>query len=147
MRIAVAADHGGFDLKEQLLPYLRELGHEVTDFGTFSKESVDYPEFAFAACEPVARGEYDRAILVCGTGIGIGISANKVKGIRCAVCSEPVSARLTRAHNDANAIAMGGRIVGIELAKGIVSAFLDTPFEGGSHQRRIDKITDYELRT
>lgn len=144
MRIAIASDHGGFDYKEQLIPYLAGLGHEVTDMGTYSAESVDYCDYAFACCEKVAAGEFDRGVLVCGTGIGMSISANKVRGIRCALCSEPVSAALTRAHNNANVVAMGARVIGIEMAKTILKAFLDTDFDGGRHERRVAKISEYE---
>ena len=144
MRIAIASDHGGFDYKAALIPFIEAMGHEVTDFGTHSAESTDYSDYAFAACEKVAAGEYDRGILICGTGIGMSIAANKVKGIRCALCSETVSAGLTRAHNDSNVVAMGARVIGIEVAKAIVETFLSTPFDGGRHARRIDKITEYE---
>ncbi|MBQ3108741.1 MAG: ribose 5-phosphate isomerase B [Clostridia bacterium] len=144
MRIAIASDHGGFDYKEQLIPYLTSLGHEVKDFGTDSTKSVDYCDFAFASCEAVANGEFDRGILICGTGIGMSICANKVKGIRCALCSEPVSAGLTRAHNNSNVLAMGARVIGIEMAKAIINAFLGTEFDGGRHENRVNKIIAYE---
>jgi len=144
MRIAIASDHGGFDYKEQLIPYLTSLGHEVKDFGTDSTASVDYCDFAFPCCEAVANGEFDRGILICGTGIGMSICANKVKGIRCALCSEPVSAGLTRAHNNANVLAMGARVIGIEMAKAIIDAFLSTEFDGGRHEKRVNKISEYE---
>lgn len=144
MKIVIAADHGGYSYKEQLIPFIRELGHEVTDIGCFSDSSVDYPDFGMPAAEAVARGEADRAVLICGTGIGMSISANKVRGVRCALCGDPLSARLTREHNDANALAMGARIIGIELAKEITRVWLSTDFAGGRHQRRIDKISAYE---
>ena len=144
MRIAIASDHGGFDYKEQLVPYLTSLGHEVKDFGTDSTKSVDYCDFAFACCEAVANGEFDRGVLICGTGVGISICANKVKGIRCALCSEPVSAALTRAHNNSNVVAMGARTIGIEMAKAILDAFLTTEFDGGRHETRVNKIIAYE---
>ena len=144
MRIAIASDHGGFDYKEQLVPYLTSLGHEVKDFGTDSTKSVDYCDFAFASCEAVANGEFDRGVLICGTGVGMSICANKVKGIRCALCSEPVSAALTRAHNNSNVVAMGARTIGIEMAKAILDAFLTTEFDGGRHETRVNKIIAYE---
>lgn len=144
MKIAVAADHGGFELKELLVPFMRELGHEVEDKGCFSSESVDYPDFAIPAAEAVSKGECERAVLICGTGVGMSIAANKVSGVRCALCADPLTARLTREHNDSNALAMGARIIGSELAKEIVRVWLSTDFSGGRHCRRIDKITAYE---
>lgn len=145
MKIVIASDHGGYELKTRLMPFIsEELGHDVTDIGCFDEASCDYSDFGIPAAEAVARGEYDRAILICGTGIGISISANKVNGIRCALCHDVVSATLTREHNDSNALAMGGRIIGVEVAKGVVRAWLSTDFTGGRHKRRIDKISDYE---
>ena len=144
MKIAVASDHGGFDLKEQVKVWLQEMGHEVEDFGCHSKESCDYPDFGAAAARAVASGQCERGIVICTTGIGISIAANKVKGIRCALCSEPWSAEMTRRHNNANMLAMGAGAVGPLLARRIVETFLTTEFEGGRHQRRVDKITAVE---
>lgn len=144
MNIIIASDHGGYELKEVIKQHIEQLGHTVTDAGCTSTASVDYPDYAFPICEKVANGEYDRGILICGTGIGMSICANKVKGIRCALCSEPVSAALTRRHNNSNVLAMGARIIGVEMAKEIVSTFLSTPFDGGRHENRLTKITMYE---
>lgn len=142
--IALGSDHGGLALKRHVMEYLDARGLEYQDFGCYTAESCDYPDFGRAAAEAVASGACDRGIVICTTGIGISIAANKVKGIRCALCSEPLSAEMTRRHNDANMLAMGGRIIGIELAKGIVQAFLSTEFSGGRHKTRIDKIAQYE---
>ena len=138
--IALGSDHGGYSLKEHIKDYLEGKGIAYKDFGTHSTDSCDYPEFGRAAAESVASGECERGIVVCTTGIGISIAANKVKGIRCALCSEPLSAEMTRRHNDANMLAMGGGLIGNNMADRIVDAFLNTPFEGGRHQRRVDKI-------
>ena len=146
MRISIASDHGGYDLKEDLRSWLTGLGHEVEDFGCHSRESCDYADFAEPAARAVAEGKCDRGIVICTTGIGISITANKVKGIRCALCSEPVSASLTRHHNDANMLAMGAGMVGPMMAREIVTAFLTNDFDGGRHQRRVDKITAVENR-
>ena len=140
MKIALGSDHGGYALKCDIIRLLEKLGHEYKDFGCYSTESCDYPDFGEAAARAVASGEYDRGIVICTTGIGISIAANKVKGIRCALCSEPLSAEMTRRHNDANMLAMGGGLIGNNMADRIVDAFLNTPFEGGRHQRRVDKI-------
>lgn len=144
MKIAIGSDHGGFDLKEQVKTWLQEMGHEVVDFGCHSKESCDYPDFGAAAARAVASGQCERGIVICTTGIGISITANKVKGIRCALCSDPWSAEMTRRHNDANMLAMGAGVVGPLLARRIVEAFLTYEFEGGRHQRRVDKIMAVE---
>ena len=146
MRISIASDHGGYDLKEDLRSWLTGLGHEVEDFGCHSRESCDYADFAEPAARAVAEGKCDRGIVICTTGIGISITANKVKGIRCALCSEPVSASLTRHHNDANMLAMGAGMVGPMMAREIVTTFLTSEFDGGRHQRRVDKITAVENR-
>ncbi|MBO6242655.1 MAG: ribose 5-phosphate isomerase B [Butyrivibrio sp.] len=139
--IALGSDHGGFELKEAVKKHLQERGLEFKDFGTYDLNSCDYPEFGRAAAEAVASGECDRGIVICTTGIGISIVANKVKGIRCALCSEKTSARLTREHNDANMLAMGGGMIGTVQALEIVDTFLDTPFsEMEKHSRRISKI-------
>ncbi|MBO5998920.1 MAG: ribose 5-phosphate isomerase B [Lachnospiraceae bacterium] len=141
MKIALGCDHGGFELKEQVLSYLKENGYETCDFGTYDLKSCDYPVFARKAAQAVADGECDRGIVICTTGIGVSIVANKVKGIRCAVVSDTTTARLTRAHNDANMIAMGGGIIGKNLALDIVAAFLNTGFSGEEkHVRRIAAI-------
>lgn len=139
--IAFGSDHGGYDLKVQIMEYLQEKGIACKDFGCFDKSSCDYPEFARAAAEAVARGECEKGIVVCTTGIGISIAANKVKGIRCALCTDPYLAKMTRLHNDANMLALGGGFVGKNLALEIVDSFLTTEFsEGESHVRRISKI-------
>ena len=139
--IAIASDHGGFDLKESVKKHLSERGFEVKDFGTYDKNSCDYPDFGRAAAEAVASGECEKGIVICTTGIGISIVANKVPGIRCALCSETTTARLTREHNDANVLAMGGGMTGELLGNEIVDVFLDTPFSGlEKHARRISKI-------
>ena len=143
--IALGSDHGGFDLKEEIKKHLEERNIEYKDFGTYDKNSCDYPDFGRAAAESVASGECEKGIVVCTTGIGISIVANKVKGIRCALCSETTSARLTREHNDANMLALGGGFVGTLQALEIVDVFLDTKVSGlEMHSRRIAKISDYE---
>ena len=147
MKIAVCCDHGGLQLKNAVVKYLIELGHEAVDFGTTTEDSCDYPDFALLAAEAVAAGKCERGIFVCTTGIGISIAANKVPKIRCALCTEPLSARMTREHNDANVLALGGGYTGVNLAKEIVKVFLETPFsEGANHKRRIDKITAIERK-
>ena len=140
MRIAFGCDHGGWQLKEELMAHARELGHEVTDKGCFDQQSCDYPDFGEAAARAVAAGEADRAVVVCTTGIGISIAANKVAGVRCAQCGGVWQAEMTRRHNDANALALGAGVTGPLLAKQILEKFLTTGFEGGRHQRRVDKI-------
>ena len=145
MKIAIACDHGALDMKNMLVSYLEGKGHAVTDFGTHTNASCDYPEFAAAAAQAVASGECQRGIVLCTTGIGMSIAANTVKGIRCALLSDVVSARLTREHNDTNMMAMGAGIVGNILAQQIVDTWLDTEFSGGErHQRRIDKMMALE---
>ena len=144
MKLAIGSDHGGFRLKEPIKTYLLAHDYEVTDFGTESEDSCDYPDFALPVAEAVAKGEYDRGILICGTGIGIGIVANKVKGVRAALCHDTFSAEACRNHNDANILTMGERIVGEGLALKIVETFLNSDFEGGRHQRRVDKIKALE---
>ena len=144
MRISIACDHGAFDLKERLKAHLLEQGHQVTDCGTHSGESCDYPDFAAAAARLVADGSCERGVVLCTTGIGMSIAANKVKGVRCALCHEPLSAEMTRRHNDANMLAMGAAITGEALAERILDVFLATEFEGGRHQRRVDKVTALE---
>ena len=142
--IALGCDHGGFALMQEIKSHLDELGLEYRDFGTYSAESCDYPVYAEAAARAVASGECERGILVCGTGIGISMAANKIKGIRAALCSDCFSAEMTRRHNDANMLALGARVLGGGLALKIVDTFLTTGFDGGRHQRRIDLITALE---
>lgn len=144
MKIAIGNDHAALELKKVIKAYVEEMGHEVVDFGTHTTDSCDYPVYGEKVARAVANKECELGILICGTGIGISLAANKVKGIRAAVCSESYSARLTRAHNNANIIAFGARVIGEDTAKDIVNAFINTPFEGGRHQRRIDMITDIE---
>jgi ribose 5-phosphate isomerase B len=145
MKIAIACDHGAYDYKETLKAMLLEEGYEVEDCGCHSTDSVDYPDYANAAAKLVAAGEVEKGIVLCGTGIGISIAANKVKGIRCALCTDTTMARLTREHNDANMLAMGQRTTGIEVCKDIVHAFLETPFsQGERHKGRIAKISAIE---
>lgn len=140
MKIGIASDHGGFELKEYLKEYLKKSGIEVSDFGTNSEEPVDYPIYGERCARAVANGEVERGVVCCGTGIGISIAANKVKGIRCALCTDENMARLSRQHNNANVLALGGRITSNEEAQKILDAWLITEFEGGRHQRRIDMI-------
>lgn len=144
MKIAIGCDHAGPALKEELAEHLRELGHEVVDLGVQEGEKCDYPDKAKEVCEKVTSGECELAVLVCGTGIGMSISANKIKGIRAACCSDYFSAKFTRAHNDANVLCIGARVVGAGLAAELVDVFIETPFEGGRHQRRVEKITALE---
>lgn len=145
MKIVIANDHAGVELKKELKDYMEGLGYEVINIGTDSTESCHYPEFGKKAAEMVASHVADLGVLICGTGVGISLAANKVKGIRCGVCSETTTARLIRQHNNANMIAFGARIVGPELAKDIVKSFLDAEFEGGGrHQKRIDMISAIE---
>jgi len=146
MKIALGSDHGGYGLKELIKKHLQEKGLDIKDFGTDSTTSTDYPDFARAVGEAVVAGDFDRGILVCGTGIGISIAANKVPGIRCALLSDCFSAKATRQHNNANIMALGERVVGPGLALEIVDTWLGTEFEGGRHQNRIDKITEIEKK-
>jgi ribose 5-phosphate isomerase B len=139
--IAIGSDHGGFALKEAVIKHLQERGIEYRDFGCYDEKSVDYPKYARAVAECVAAGEAEKGIVICTTGIGVSIVANKVHGIRCALCSETTTARLTREHNDANVLAMGGGMIGPKIADEIVDVFLDTPFSGlEKHRRRISQI-------
>ena len=144
MKISMGCDHGGYALKEDVKAWLTEQGHEVTDCGCYDTASCDYPDFGEAAARAVSEGKCDKGIVICTTGIGISMSANKVKGVRCALCSEPFSAEMTRRHNDANVLAMGAGCVGPLMARQIVTAFLSTEFEGGRHQRRVDKMMAIE---
>ena len=140
MRIALSADHAGFEMKDQLADWLRADGHEVIDLGTNGPESVDYPRFGALLADVLADGRADRGITVCGSGIGVAIAANRNPACRCAQVAEPLSASLARQHNDANAIALGARLIGIEMAKACVTAFLTSEFLGGRHQRRVDQL-------
>ncbi|WP_066646124.1 ribose 5-phosphate isomerase B [Christensenella timonensis] len=147
MKIAFGCDHGGFILKKEVLAYLDKNGHEVIDFGTNDEKSVDYPTYALAVAECVKDKKADLGILICGTGIGISIAANKVPGIRCAAVADTFTARATREHNNSNILAMGGRTMGPGLAVDIVDIFVNTPFSGDErHQRRIDMVTDIEKK-
>ena len=141
MKIAIASDHAAFALKGELADWLRSLGHEVADLGTDGEASVDYPDFGYKLAQHVAAGKAERGVALCGTGIGISIAVNRNPAVRCALVTEPVSARLAREHNDANVIALGARIVGSELAKGCIEAFLATPFGGERHVRRVEKLS------
>ncbi len=137
MKIVVGADHGGFELKEQIRAWLEDMGHNVTDAGCYSSESVDYPVYAAKVCEMVKDGSADRGILVCGTGIGMSMAANRHRGIRAALCHEIFTAAMSRHHNDANVLCMGGRVIGSALAREMVKTWVDTPFDEGRHSRRI----------
>ena len=145
MRIAVGSDHAGFPLKAALAGWLQELGHEVLDLGAYSTDSVDYPVIGYEVANKVAQGEAERGVLVCGSGIGVSIAANRVAGARAALVQEPLSARLAREHNDANVVCVGARLIGEEMAREILKVFLGTPFEGGRHQRRIDQLDQRPL--
>jgi len=144
MIISMGCDHGGYLLKEHIKKYLADKGHEIRDFGCNSLDSCDYPQFGAAAARAVADGSCEKGIVICTSGIGISISANKIKGIRCALCSEPLSAEMTRRHNNANMLAMGAGMTGSNMAERIVDTFLTTEFEGGRHQRRVDGISALE---
>ena len=144
--LALASDHGGFQLKQEVKKHLDARGIAYKDFGCYEESSCDYPDVALPACDAVVSGECDKALLFCGTGIGISMAANKVNGIRACACSDYFSAKYTRMHNDANALCLGGRVTGPGLACELVDIFLDTPFEGGRHQNRIDKISAIEER-
>lgn len=144
MRIAIASDHGGYALKQELLMRLQDVAHEWTDFGCDSEASVDYPDYAIAVAKRVASGEFERGILLCGTGLGMCITANKIPGIRAATVHDTFSAEATRAHNDCNILTMGGRVIEPALAEKIVRIWLETPYEGGRHARRLEKIEALE---
>ena len=146
MIIAIGCDHAAFDMKEDIKAYLAEKGHEVKDYGTFSPESCDYPLYGEKVARALAEGQAERGILICGTGVGISLAANKVSGIRAAVFSEPLTARLARQHNNAQIIAFGARIVGPDTAKSIVDAFLEAEFLGGRHARRVGQIEEIEKK-
>lgn len=144
MKIALGADHGGYELKNEIRTHLENQGIEVLDLGTNSKESVDYPKYGFMVGDAIINGKADLGVIVCGTGLGISMAANKVPGIRAAVCTETYSARMAREHNNANILALGGRVVGVGLALDIVDIFIKTPFAGGRHARRVDLISSIE---
>jgi len=142
MKIAIGADHAGYHLKQDILESIRSLGYDCDDFGTHSADAVDYPDIAVSVARAVAAGKYDRGILICGTGVGMGITANKIRGIRAAVCNDTFTAHETRAHNDANVLCMGGRVIGSGLARDIVKTWLETQFsQGERHTRRVGKMT------
>jgi ribose 5-phosphate isomerase B len=147
MLVAIGSDHAGVELKGELAALLKEMGFDCRDFGTDTPQSVDYPDFGEKVSRAVSTGEAERGILICGTGIGMSIVANKFPGVRAALCSEPFSARMSRLHNDANILVIGGRVTGKELAKDIARVWLETPFEGGRHLRRLDKIRLIEKKT
>ena len=146
MKVGIGNDHAAVELKNEIKAYLEEKGHEVINIGTDTHDSCNYPEYGEKAGRMVAAGEADGGVLICGTGVGISIAANKVKGVRAAVCSEPVTARLVKEHNNANIIAFGARIVGVELAKDIVKAYLNAEFLGGRHATRVAMLADIEKR-
>ncbi len=141
-KVGIGSDHGGFELKESIKEYLEELNIEYEDYGTDNEESVDYPEYGKKVANAVVAGEVEKGIVICGTGIGISLAANKVKGIRCALCSDTYSARMSRAHNNANMLSLGGRVLGVDLAKEIVKVWLEEEFQGGRHERRVNQIED-----
>ena len=147
MKVAIGADHKGFELKERIEEFLKGEGKEVTDFGTDSEESCDYPDYGLKVAEAVARGEFERGVLVCWTGNGMNMSANKVKGIRSALCLNPELAVFARQHNDANVLTLASKFTPVEEALEIVKAFFSSQFEGGRHSRRVNKIVEYERRT
>lgn len=144
MKIAIAADHGGFELKDSMVEYIKSLGNEVMDLGTNSADSVDYPDYAKKVCEEIQPGNSDLGILICGTGIGMSLAANKFEGIRAACVSDVYSAKMSRNHNNANVLCIGARVIGDEVAKLIIKTFLENEFEAGRHQRRVDKIMAFE---
>lgn len=144
--IAIGSDHGGFDLKTEISEFLTERGYQVKDFGTCDCTSVDYPDFGLAVAESVAKGECEKGIIICGTGLGISMAANKVPGIRAALCTDSYMARMSREHNDANILALGARVIGVGLALDIVDTWLKSEFLGGRHKVRVDKITDIEKK-
>ena len=144
-KIAIVSDHGGYDLKNQLIKFLKQLGYEVEDMGPTNNDSVDYPDYGMSLAQVVAKEKVYRGIAICGTGIGMSIVVNRFPGIRGALCSDLYSAKFSREHNDSNVLIMGGRVVGYDLAKEIVRIWLDTSFEGGRHQRRLDKITQLDI--
>lgn len=146
MKIGIANDHAAVDMKNEIVAYLEEKGHEVVNYGTNTYDSCNYPEFGEKIGRAVASGEVEKGIAICGSGLGISLAANKVKGVRACLCSEPYTAKMSREHNDANVLAFGARVIGIEMAKMIVDTWLETEFLGGRHQTRVDMIMDIENR-
>ncbi len=146
MKVALGSDHAGLDLKREILPVLKELHIELTDFGTSDPESVDYPDFGEKVALEISKGNFERGILICGTGIGMSIVANKLPGVRAALCSENISAKMSRLHNDANILVLAGRIINNNTAVEIVRTWFNTPFEGGRHQKRLEKIKTIEAK-
>ncbi len=146
MKVALGSDHAGLDLKREILPVLKELHIELTDFGTSDPESVDYPDFGEKVALEISKGNFERGILICGTGIGMSIVANKLPGIRAALCNENISAKMSRLHNDANILVLAGRIINNNTAVEIVRTWFNTPFEGGRHQKRLEKIKTIEAK-
>lgn len=144
MKIGIANDHSAVAMKNEVKAYLEDLGYEVVNYGTDTDASVDYPIYGEMVAEAVKNGDVDMGVAICGTGVGIGLACNKVKGIRACTCSEPYSAEYSRRHNDANVVTFGARVIGVETAKQIVKAFVETPFEGGRHQRRVDQLLAIE---
>lgn len=142
MKLAIGSDHVGWELKQEISDYIQSLGHETVDFGAYSSERTDYPKYGKKVAEEVASGQFDGGVLICGTGVGISISANKVKGIRAVVCSEPYTATLSKQHNNTNIVAFGSRVVGVDLAKMIVKEWLEASYEGGRHAKRVDMIDE-----
>ncbi|WLR50726.1 ribose 5-phosphate isomerase B [Bacillus tianshenii] len=147
MKVAISSDHGGINIREEIKSLMDEMNIEYKDFGCECDTSVDYPDYGFPVAEGVANGEFDRGIVICGTGIGMSISANKVKGVRCALVHDLFSAKATREHNDSNVLAMGERVIGPGLAREIAKVWLTTDYEGGRHERRVAKITEYENKS
>ncbi len=146
MKIGIGNDHSALELKAEIIDFLKEKGHEVVDYGTYTTDSCDYPMYGEKVGRAVASGEVEQGILICGTGLGISLAANKVKGVRAAVCSEPYTAKMARQHNNCNILAFGARVVGAELAKMIVETWLNTEFEGGRHERRVNMIMEIEKK-
>ena len=146
MKIAIGNDHTALEKKNEMKKFLEEKGYEVIDYGTNSTESCDYPVYGEKVGNAVANGEADLGLAICGTGVGISLACNKVKGIRCCVCSEPYTAKLSRMHNDSNVLAFGARVIGVEMAKMITEEWLNAEYEGGRHQRRVDQVMDIERR-
>ena len=146
MKIGIGNDHSALELKAEIIEYLKELGHEVVDYGTYTTDSCDYPVYGEKVGRAVVAGEVEQGILICGTGLGISLAANKVKGVRAAVCSEPYTAKMARMHNNCNVLAFGARVVGAELAKMIVDTWFATDFEGGRHERRVNLINEIDER-
>ena len=146
MKIGIGNDHSALELKAEIIEHLKELGHEVVDYGTYTTDSCDYPVYGEKVGRAVVAGEVEQGIIICGTGLGISLAANKVKGVRAAVCSEPYTAKMARMHNNCNVLAFGARVVGAELAKMIVDTWLATDFEGGRHERRVNLINEIDER-